>query len=319
MSNKFSKQLKVNEQKAKITVDLSSSDAQPDVLDSNSYFADEKVVKLDCSQIERDPDQPRKLFDSIELEAFYQDILTNGQLSPIIVRRTENGKLIIKYGERRWRAISLSKGNLKIKAIIVNDDNDAFKLRLSQIAENEVRKNLAPFELAESYYNLVELGNEKGLTIQKIADMLHISRTKLTKFLSIYKSTNLRSFIENPNNKKINDVEVLYNLAILEKDNPEIFDNQNFVDKLNNEDQSIRQIINEFKDTAKNEKIEESKKVEDVEKTDRKGKIKKSATTINCIDLNVLDDSNFLLTIDNKEFYLSQELAHKIKKILNET
>ena len=306
MSNKFSKQLRANEKRANPTVNLSSSDAQPDVLDSVD-FSREKVVELDCSQIERDPEQPRKVFDQNKLQEFYQDILINGQLQPIIVRQDKNGKLIIKLGERRWRAVSLSEGKLKIKAIIVKDDDDMFKLRLAQIAENESRENLDPFELAASYADLVKLGDEKKLTKQKIAEMLHISRTKLIKFLSIHESSQLKVFIEEKNNKKINDVEALYSLAILEKDNPAIFDNKEFIDELNNENIPIRDAINKFKNSTKS-----------TIKSEKKEKIKKSAKAINNIDINILDNSNFILIIDNKEFSLSQEHINKIKNILND-
>ena len=142
---------------------------------------------------------------------------------------------------------------------------------------------------------------------KKIAEMLHISRTKLIKFLSIHESSQLKVFIEEKNNKKINDVEALYSLAILEKDNPAIFDNKEFIDELNNENIPIRDAINKFKNSTKS-----------TIKSEKKEKIKKSAKAINNIDINILDNSNFILIIDNKEFSLSQEHINKIKNILND-
>lgn len=304
MSNKFSKQLRANEKRANPTVNLSSSDAQPDVLDSVD-FSREKVVELDCSQIERDPSQPRKIFDPIKLQEFYQDILINGQLQPIVVRQDKNGKLIIKLGERRWRAVSLSEGKLKIKAIIVKDDDDMFKLRLAQIAENESRENLDPFELAASYAHLVKLGDEKKLTKQKIAEMLHISRTKLIKFLSIHESSHLKSFIEEKNTKKINDVEALYSLAIVEKDNPEIFNNEEFVDELNNKNIPIREVINKYKN-----------KISSDVTVNEEGIKQKKITSIKNIAIEVLDDNFFILKINNKEFSLSKDQLDNIKNFL---
>lgn len=304
MSNKFSKQLRANEQKAKVKVNLSSDDAQPDVLDSR--FTGERVVELYCHQIEPDPDQPRKIFDPVKLQEFYLDILANGQLQPIIVRQDDNGKLIIKFGERRWRAISLSNGELKVKAIIVKDDNNLFKLRVAQTAENEIRESLDPFELAASYAEIVKLGEEQGLTKQKIADLLHINRTKLLKYLNIYQSPRLKTFIEEIHNKKINDVEVLYNLTLLEKEDPEAFDNKIFIERLNDENRPIRDVIRHFKDTTQAGK-----------KTEKKSNITKTAKTIHNIDLHVVDNANFILKINNKEFTLSQEQVNKIKNILN--
>ena len=65
------------------------------------------------TDIEPDPDQPRKSFDGDEdgnsLDGLRDSILQHGVLQPIAVRRLEDGKYRIIAGERRWRASCASR------------------------------------------------------------------------------------------------------------------------------------------------------------------------------------------------------------------
>lgn len=301
MSNKFSKKLRENERKTNVKINLSSDKAQPDI--AYTYNVGERVVELDCNQIEPDKGQARKHYDPEKLKDLNQDIIVNGQLQPVIVRQDESGKLIIKYGERRWRAICLSGGKIKVKCIIVKDDKDLFNLRLAQTAENEMRENFDPIELASAYAEIVKLGEEKNLNKSEVAKLLHINRTKLMKYLAIANSPNLSNFIKIEDKPIITDVESLYNLALLEKENSQIFDDKDFKEDLVNGKNPVRDVISKYK----------NKKSSDINANQKEMKPQK-ITVIKNIDIEVFDNVSFILRINNKEFSLSKKQLDDIKK-----
>lgn len=303
MSNKFSKKLRENEKKTNVTINLSSDNAQPDITDS--YHTGERIVELDYNQIEPDKGQARKSYDLTKLQDLNKDIVENGQLQPVIVRQDENGKLIIKCGERRWRAICLSKGKLKVKCIIVKDDNDLFKLRLAQTAENEMRENFNPIELASAYAEIAKLGEQKNLNNSEIANLLHINRTKFVKYLAIANSPKLKEFVNNDGKIIITDIESLYNLTLLEKENPNIFDNKKFEEDLKNGNIPVRDVINKYKN-----------KISSDVTINEEGIKQKKITSIKNIAIEVLDDNFFILKINNKEFSLSKDQLDNIKNFL---
>ena len=125
----------------------------------------------------------RQSFEMGDLHELASNISENGQVQPIIVRASEQGKYEIIAGERRWRACSII--NKKIKAVVKKiSDEDAFLL---QNAEN-IKQGLSPYSQSISYHKL--LLDEK------------ISQRELAKRLGISKSSlnNLLSFAAIPNN-----------------------------------------------------------------------------------------------------------------------
>ena len=56
------------------------------------------------AQFEEDPENPRTEFDDVDFAAFVEDIKQRGILQPLVVRRTDNGKLRVRFGARRLRA-----------------------------------------------------------------------------------------------------------------------------------------------------------------------------------------------------------------------
>lgn len=100
------------------------------------------LVALD--DIIRDPKQPRKQFDQEPLQELSENIKDRGVKSPISLKsKNADGKYIINHGERRWLASRLA-GKTHIPAFI-EDDHDGF----DQVAENVLRDNLKPVELAD--------------------------------------------------------------------------------------------------------------------------------------------------------------------------
>ena len=69
----------------------------------NSAEENGGVTMLRLSEIEPNPDQPRRDFDPEALSQLAESIATHGLIQPIIVRSASGGELYqIIAGERRW-------------------------------------------------------------------------------------------------------------------------------------------------------------------------------------------------------------------------
>ena len=129
---------------------------------------------LELSEIEPDPEQPRKTFvasgaqDAIDndLELLKESILQHGILQPIAVRHVASGSYRIIAGERRWRAsmAALDSGQpcrrkgydlSRIPAVILEPDTDADRLEM-QLVENLARADMTPVDTAKAVKQLMD-------------------------------------------------------------------------------------------------------------------------------------------------------------------
>lgn len=152
------------------------------ILDDN--MLEEKkdsVTTLKISDIEPRADQPRKTFDSENLQLLADSIALHGVLQPIIVRENPNfaGSYEIIAGERRWRASKMA-GLSEMPVVIVDGDD----LKIAQIAlvENVQRENLNPVEEALAYSALME---RHDLTQDQIAKEVGKSRPAVANMLRL--------------------------------------------------------------------------------------------------------------------------------------
>jgi ParB family chromosome partitioning protein len=125
-----------------------------------------RVIQIPPSQINPNPDQPRRYFDTEALEDLTESVRTRGVLQPIIVRRDESNesRFILIAGERRWRAAKKADLN-KIPALIRGPKDDPAELAL---IENLQRENLNPIEEAESLQRLKDRRSLSDATLAKI-------------------------------------------------------------------------------------------------------------------------------------------------------
>lgn len=124
------------------------------------------------SQLDTNPDQPRKSFDSEALAGLADSISANGLLQPILVRMV-SGRYEIIAGERRFRACKLA-GLLEIPVIVVEaDDVTAAKYAL---IENLQREDLNPYEEAAAYQTLMK---EYDLSQEEISVQIGKSRSAI--------------------------------------------------------------------------------------------------------------------------------------------
>ena len=134
--------------------------------------------EIEIGLIDRNPEQPRKIFDEEALAELSNSIKNHGVIQPIIVQE-KDGRYIIIAGERRWRASRLA-GLKTIPCVIKNYT----KQEISEIAiiENLQREDLNAIESARAIKNLI---NDYNLTQDEVADKIGKSRPAVANTLRL--------------------------------------------------------------------------------------------------------------------------------------
>ena len=134
---------------------------------------------LPLHKVEPNPNQPRKDFDEVELQALADSIATHGLIQPLTVRETGNGYYQIIAGERRWRASRMA-GLQDVPAVII--DADEQKTMELALIENLQRQDLNPIEEALGYQSLIQ---EYGMTQEIAANRVGKSRPAVANALRL--------------------------------------------------------------------------------------------------------------------------------------
>lgn len=126
--------------------------------------ADGTPKQIPLTDILEDPDQPRVEFPEDQMQKMVESIKARGVKTPISVKPhpTEQGKWIINYGARRFRA-SVMAGKETIPAFIDNDHDD-----YDQVMENKERLNHSPIELALFIQKKIKQGEKKNVIAKKL-------------------------------------------------------------------------------------------------------------------------------------------------------
>ncbi|OBG77719.1 MULTISPECIES: ParB/RepB/Spo0J family partition protein [unclassified Mycobacterium] len=136
------------------------------------------------ADIERNPRQPRQVFDEEALSELVHSIREFGLLQPIVVRAvtgSSGARYQIVMGERRWRAAQ-EAGLATIPAIVreTGDDN----LLRDALLENIHRVQLNPLEEAAAYQQLLD---EFDVTHDELATRIGRSRPLITNMIRLLK------------------------------------------------------------------------------------------------------------------------------------
>src|SRR5271166_5694541 len=137
------------------------------------------------TDIERNPRQPRQVFDEEALSELVHSIREFGLLQPIVVRAVSESQSGARYqivmGERRWRAAQ-EAGLAAIPAIVreTGDDN----LLRDALLENIHRVQLNPLEEAAAYQQLLD---EFDVTHDELAARIGRSRPLITNMIRLLK------------------------------------------------------------------------------------------------------------------------------------
>lgn len=130
----------------------------------DNVLDDKNIIELKISQIEPNKEQPRITFDEEKLAALAESIEEYGVITPIVVKKLDNGFYKIIAGERRWRASKIA-GKKTIPAVIKEyDDKEMMEVAL---IENLQRENLNPFEEAKGFKELMDIFSLKQEEIAK--------------------------------------------------------------------------------------------------------------------------------------------------------
>lgn len=170
------------------SVAAASATAQTSQVVSAPSKRQESIFWIGVQQIEPNPQQPRRQFDTDELLALASSIKEHGVLQPLLVTKKQfdiPSGMGVKYeliaGERRWRAAKLA-GLREVPVMIrAADLADQSKLEIALI-ENVQREDLNPMERARA---LGRLADEFGLTQKDIAERIGKSREVVTNSLRI--------------------------------------------------------------------------------------------------------------------------------------
>lgn len=138
--------------------------------------------EITISSIERDPNQPRQVFDTEKLQELSESIKLYGVLSPILVKPGRlPGRFTLISGERRFRASQLA-GLGTIPAIVSTSEEEQGKTLAIQLVENLQRADLTPLERAHAIGALRDAHN---LSIREIGEKLSISKSAVQRSLEI--------------------------------------------------------------------------------------------------------------------------------------
>jgi ParB family chromosome partitioning protein len=137
-----------------------------------------RVVEIDLTSIDRNPEQPRQHFDEEELRSLADSIDRMGLKQPILVKQATGGRYIIAAGERRFRAHQLL-GRETIFAIITDGDLDEIAL-----IENLQRADLDAMEEARAFARLLE---RHSYTHEELGRIVSRSQGEIARTLATLK------------------------------------------------------------------------------------------------------------------------------------
>lgn len=139
------------------------------------------INEIPLSQIEANPNQPRREFDAEALQELANSIRELGIITPITLRQVDTNRFQIIAGERRWRA-SQMVGLQTIPAYIrtINDEN----VMEMALVENIQREDLNAIEIALAYQHLMD---STGMTQEKVSERVGKSRTAVANYLRLLK------------------------------------------------------------------------------------------------------------------------------------
>ncbi len=139
------------------------------------------INEIPLTQIEANPNQPRRDFDPDALQELANSIREIGIIQPITLRQVADERFQIIAGERRWRASQIAGLNAIPAYIRTIKDESVMEMAL---VENIQREDLNAIEIALAYEHLLE---GEGMTQEKVSERVGKSRTAITNYLRLLK------------------------------------------------------------------------------------------------------------------------------------
>ena len=139
------------------------------------------ISEVELSLISPNPNQPRRNFSEEALEELATSIRELGVISPITLRKNDDGTYLIIAGERRFRAAHRA-GLTSIPAYIrTAKDEQVMEMAL---IENIQREDLDAIEIALAYQRLID---EYQLTQERMSERVGKKRATIANYLRLLK------------------------------------------------------------------------------------------------------------------------------------
>jgi len=162
----------------------STSSQGGDLVDTNRFEQDPfatpgtELRQVPLGDIERNPYQPRTVFDDEKLSELTTSVKEVGVLQPILLRE-QNDHYELIAGERRWLAARRA-GLSSIPAVVRRiQDIESFE---QAIIENLHREDLNPIDEAVAFHRLMD---EFSMTQQQVAERVGRSRSAVANSLRL--------------------------------------------------------------------------------------------------------------------------------------
>lgn len=206
------------------------------------------ISEVDINLIVANPNQPRVHFDEDALTELATSIRELGVISPITLRKNEDGTYLIIAGERRYRA-SKSIGLRTIPAYVKTAaDEQVMEMAL---IENIQREDLNAIEIALTFYRLME---EYKLTQERLSERVGKKRTTIANYLRL-----LRLPAEIQMGIKDKKIDMGHARAILGLNDPAA--QLRLYEQILENDYSVRKVEELVRDYADNGTLEPKKKI----------------------------------------------------------
>ncbi len=137
------------------------------------------ISEVEMHLIFANPNQPRSHFDADALTELATSIRELGVISPITLRKNDDGTYLIIAGERRFRASKLV--GLKTIPAYVKTAADEQVMEMALI-ENIQREDLNAIEIALTFYRLME---EYKLTQERLSERVGKKRATIANYLRL--------------------------------------------------------------------------------------------------------------------------------------
>ncbi len=139
------------------------------------------INEVDMSLIAANPLQPRRTFDADALQELSDSIREHGVISPITLRKNDDGTYLIIAGERRFRAAKMA-GLTSIPAYIRTAKDE--QVMEWALIENIQREDLDAIEIALAYQKLMD---DYQLTQENMAERVGKKRATVANYLRLLK------------------------------------------------------------------------------------------------------------------------------------
>ena len=139
------------------------------------------ISEVELNNIVANPDQPRRNFDEDALAELADSIREHGVISPITLRKNDDGTYMIIAGERRYRASKMAGLNSIPAYIRTAKDEQVMEWAL---IENIQREDLDAIEIALAYQRLMD---EYQLTQERMSERVGKKRATVANYLRLLK------------------------------------------------------------------------------------------------------------------------------------